>query len=344
MNSQRDPQATHLCRGRALHVGQQGQLYVSRHYVVYRSDDCGTSWVVDARVPTSGWKPLVAKWRFGARLLRYYIAAFQVLDDGSRVAVARDGIYRAGPGELTMVRTFRYTRGSRPLNLAADGNRVLFGEYGNLDDCRVVVYVSEDSGRTFNVGYQFPLGDVRHVHNVLLDRDRGHYWVLAGDFGRQTGIAALSRDMKALDWINRGTQQCRAVGAVNMPNRLIYGTDSDRERNFIVTIDKQSGRVDKLREVEGSSLYASSFGKVHAISTCVEPNPACPARECSLYTSTDGNEWTRLIVHVKDPFGMTLFQFGTIVLPNSCCAETRGIYSGQAVKEVDDAVCLLRWD
>jgi len=338
-----DPRVTRHGRGRALYVGRRGELYVARRYAVHRSDDGGATWRLDCFVPSSGWKPLVAWTRLTARLLRYYIAAFQILPDGSRIAVARDGVYRAGPGEIAMTRVFRYTRGSRPLNIAVDGNRVLFGEYGNLDGCEVRIYVSDDGGRTFDVGYQFPLGDMRHIHNIIVDPYREHYWVLAGDFDRQPGIAALSKDLKTLDWINRGDQKYRAAGAIVMPDRLIYGTDSDRQRNFIVTMDKKSGRVEELLEVEGSSLYTASFGPIHVISTCVEPNPACPSRECSLYVSTDGIVWKRTFVHRKDRFDFKYFQFGTIVLPYSHNTDARGMCSGQAIQGADDTTFLLEW-
>ncbi len=344
MNHKDDIRVAILCRGRALYIGQQGELYVSHRYAIYRSDDRGKSWQLDCQVPASGWKPLAARFRLGARLLRYYIAAFQVLSDGSRVAVARDGIYRAAPGETRMTCSFRYTRGSRPLNLMVDGQRVLFGEYGNLDQCEVRIYISEDGGRTFNVGYQLPRGDVRHIHNVFYDPHRDHYWVLAGDYGPQTGIAALSKDMKNLDWVCRGTRHCRAVSVVNFPDRFVYGTDSDHECNYIVAMEKQSGRVEDILEVQGSSLYAATFGPVHVISTCVEPNPACPSRECSLYASRDGDCWNRFAVHRKDRHHPTYFQFGTLVLPYTYNSQPRGMFSGQAVEDLDDKVSFVEFE
>jgi len=340
----RYPQVTPLRRGRALYIGQSGELYVSWRYKIFRSDDGGQSWRLDCYVPPSGWKPWMAKLRLGARLLRYYIAAFEVLPDGSRVAAARDGVYHAAPGETRMTRAFQLTRGSRPLNLAVDGNRVLFGEYGYLDQYEVRVYVSGDGGRSFEVGYQLPRGAVRHIHNVVYDPHRDHYWVFAGDYDGQAGFAALSKDLKTLDWLTRGDQSHRAVDAVQYPDRFVYGTDSNQERNFIVSLDKQNGRIDHLMEVEGSSLHAASFGPVHVISTCVEPNPACPSRECSLYVSTDGDDWKRTLVHRKDVFHHKYFQYGTIVLPYSHCDRPLGMYSGQAIQGGDDAVFRLDWD
>lgn len=333
------------CAGRALYIGDHGELYVGRGYTIYRSDDGGATWQLDCCVPMSGWKPLAAKLRLGARLLRYYIAAFQVLADGSRVAVARDGIYHAAPGETRMKRAFQITRGSRPLNLTVDGARVLFGEYGGgYESSEVFIYVSEDSGRTFDVGYRFPKGDIRHVHNVQVDPNGNGYWVFVGDHGREPGIGLLSRNMRTMDWLCRGHQRARIVSAIIDPDCFLCGTDSDVERNFIVRIDKQSGRIDDLLEVEGSSLYSTRFGPVRVISTCVEPNPACLSRECSLYASLNGEDWKRTAIYEKDQYHPTYFQFGTLVLPYSHSPQPRGMFSGQAVKGLDNTVSFIDFD
>ena len=337
-----EPRVRGAIPGRALYVGKQGELYISRKYSIYRSEDWGASWQLDCFVPSPVWESAVARARLGARLLRHYVAAFQILADGSRIAVARDGLYRAEGGETRMRRVFRVTRGSRPLNFAADGPRVLFGEYGdNFHSTEVLIYVSQDYGRTFEVGFHFPKGDIRHVHNILVDPDRDGYWVLAGDFGREPGIGLLSKDLQSLEWLNRGNQRLRIVSALVEPDSLVCGTDSDFERNFIVRIDKKDGRIDDLVELEGSSLYAARFGPVRVISTCVEPNPACPSRECSLYASHNGVDWKRFAVHERDGYHPFFFQFGTIVLPYACNSEPRGIFSGQAISGLDDKVSFV---
>ena len=341
MNTNLDFRVTDGPAGRALYIGRAGELYVSRKYEIYRSDDWGATWRLDCYVPSSGWKPLVARSRLAARLLRYYIAAFQVLADGSRIAIARDGLYRAEPGGVRMSRVFRVTRGSRPLHVSVDGSRVLFGEYGNLDGYEVFLYISEDGGKTFDVGYRFPRGDIRHIHNVLVDPHHGGYWVLVGDHGRQPGIGSLTKDMQKLEWLSRGSQECRVVAAHVEPDCLIYGTDSDCERNSIVRMDKHSGRTSRLLEVEGSSLYAATFGPVRVISTCIEPNPTNRSSECSLYVSTNGDDWKRTLAHRKDRHHPKYFQPGTLVLPYAHHAEPRGMYSGQAIECRDDRVSFL---
>ena len=326
--------------GRALYVDVDGALYASRRYRVVRSTDGGASWQPDGYIPDAGWQGFAARSRLGARLLRRQIVAFAVLADGTRIAVGREGVYRANPGEPRFELSFRVERGSRPLNVTVDAReRVLFGEYGELGGEEVRIYVSSDGGRTFEVGFTFPRGDIRHVHNVIADDDR--YWVLCGDYGSHPGIGALSKDLRTLEWLHRGGQTARAVGALVSAEALTFGTDSDRERNFIVRLEKRSGRLTRLLEVEGSSLFATSFGRLQLISTCVEPNPQCSSRMASLYGSLDGERWERLRSYRKDAWHPTLFQFGTLVLPTSRCPMPRGAFSGQAVRGLDERVSTL---
>ena len=101
------------------------------------------------------------------------------------------------------------------------------------------------------------------------------------------------------------------------------------------------GQLDDLVVLVGSSLYAARFGPVRVISTCVEPNPACPSRECSLYASHSGVDWKRFAVHERDGYHPFFFQFGTIVLPYACNSEPRGIFSGQAISGLDDKVSFV---
>jgi hypothetical protein len=329
-------------RGRALFIDLNGSLYIARKYQVFRSDDGGISWVLDCYVPTSGWKSLASELALAARLLRFNIQAFQILADGTRVAVARDGIYRANPGEIRMTRTWAVTRGSRPINLSADGNRVLFGEYGGaeMDQVGVRVYLSEDSGRHFEPLFEFPTGDIHHIHNIVVDPFADHYWVLAGDHGRTPGIAALTKDGRHLDWIDRGHQMVRAVNALPRPDCLIYGSDSELELNFIIRLDKKSGRCDRLHPLEGSSLYAADIAGMAVISTTVEGVAANSERACSLFGSRDDANWTKLISHTKDVWSPIL-HFGLIVLPTvQDPATARWMFSGQALKGHHDRVSL----
>jgi hypothetical protein len=331
-----------------LYIGRNNELYVTRRYGVYRSSDWGRSWALDCWVPAPAWRALAMRVGLAARLLRYYIAAFEVLSDGTRIAVARDGIYRAAPGQTRMSRTFHISRGSRPLNLTVDGMRVMFGEYGHFGEFpdrlvphEVSLYVSEDGGRTFAVGHHFASGDIRHVHNIFVDPYADCYWLFVGDYKTQPGIGRLSKDLRTLDWLGRGQQVFRAVAAFVEPDCLLYGTDSNVEPNYLVRLDKRTGEVRRLREMDGTSLYGTRFGPLRIITTCTEPNPISTVKECSLYASLDGEDWQRFFVHKKDRYHPALFQFGTLVLPYGRGSQPRGMFSGQAVAGADDRVFLV---
>ena len=331
--------------GRAQYIDSQGKLYISRLHDIFRSDDGGASWQLDCSVPQSGYKSALARLSLVARLLRSYVAVFQIMDDGTRIATAREGIYRAEPGETQMSLCFRIKRGSRPMNICVDGPRVIFGEYGDsFKNLEPYIYVSEDRGRTFDVAYTFPRGSIRHVHNVIADPYKDHYWILVGDYDTQPGIGVLSKDLMTIDWLRRGEPESRIVRAIVKPDSLLFGTDSDNGPNFIIRLDKQTGKLSKLLEVEGSSLYAASFGPVMAISTCVEPNPFCPSNECSLYLSRDGDAWTRVMPHRKDRHHPFFFQFGTLVLPIARNNEAIGMFSGQAVVGAHNLVTVLNFN
>ena len=345
MNIHSEPQIKILKKfsGRALFIGSESQLYISNRYKILCSENFGETWKTDCYIPSNTWKRYAAYSGLAARLLRFYIASFHVLDDGSRIAVARDGIYRAAPGEKRMRCSFKIFRGSRPLNLSIDKNRVMFGEYGSgLENSRVAIYISEDYGKSFSVGHRFPKGDIRHVHNIVVDHVAGLYWVLVGDFERQPGIGMLTHDLKDVHWIRRGTQQCRAVCALPTEDGLIYGTDSDRERNFIVTLDRENGHIRPICEIEGSSLYATDFGAVKAITTCVEPNPHCPSKTSALYLSHSGTSWKRSLCFEKDWFNPRYFQFGTLVLPPVKSSGDLILMSGQSLRGLNNTSLLIQ--
>jgi hypothetical protein len=327
--------------GRALYIDRQGRLYISRLYDILRSEDQGMTWQLDCTIPTSRVKLTLAKLPLVTRLLRYNVATLQMMEDGTRIASAREGLFRAGPNEKQMKLVFQIKRGSRPWNICIDNQRVLFGEYGDsFHKLEVFIYVSEDGGRTFEVGHVFPRGSIRHVHNVVYDPYLDHYWVLVGDYGEQPGIGVLSKDLKNIEWLRRGDQMSRVVQVILKEDCMYFGTDSESEPNHIIRMDKKSGRIKKILQVEGTSLFAAAFGPVLAISTCMETGTMSPSRDCSLYLSRDGDAWTRTHVHKKDRLG-PIFQFGTLVLPYGCCERPIGMFSGQAVVGAHNCVTLL---
>ncbi len=327
-------------RGRSLYVDRDGTMYSAKRNRIYRSVDWGYRWGLDCVIPSNPLKSTLARYRLAARLLRQDVSAMVLLSDGARIAVARDGIYRAAAGEVEMTRTHAIERGSRPLNIhAAPDDTVVFGEYGgNPERHEVHIYASSDGGVSFAPAFTFPAGDVRHVHNVMYDCHVDKYWVLVGDYGDEPGIALMDRDFRGLDWAVRGTQSARVVSAIVEEDGLLFGTDTELEQNTIVRLDRHTGRLSVLRDIDGASLFATRFGDLRLIASDVEPSQINPSRVARLYASRDGDGWEVVDSRQKDIWHMYYFQFGTFVLPYSQYRGDRGCYSGQALRGFDGAM------
>jgi hypothetical protein len=323
-----------LVKGSSVYLGLRG--------AVLRTDDGGSSWERDCTLTLGTRRRVFDRSRLLTRLLRLDIMALRRLGDGARVAIGRDGIYRADPDETEMHRTFTFEAG-RPLNLDVDGRgRLVFGEYrSNHERGAIRIFASDDGGRSFEVRHVFAAGQIRHVHSITWDPHLGRCLVLTGDYGEECGIGVLGEDLEGVAWIVRGGQRFRAASILVDESHIMYGTDTHVAVNAIIRIDKASGRHETMDSTEGSSLYAARFGRVSVISTAVEPSPVNRSREVSLWLSVDGEHWHREVVGRKDRWHPTYLQFGTFVLPHVVEDASWGAFGGQAIEGVDGHTWLV---
>ena len=167
-----------------------------------------------------------------------------------------------------------------------------------------------------------------------------HYWVLAGDWDHEPGIGQLSRDLQHFEWLVRGEQRFRAVEVFDLGDHLLYATDTEREPNRLISLDKKNGRWEELRSFEGSCIYACRFGDWLAITTSVEPSQVNDSRDATLWISRDGEDWQCALRAPKDGWNGDYFQFGSLVLPVGRSPDPSILVSGQAVRGLDGH-CLI---
>ena len=333
--------------GRALYVERDGPFYLSCRYEILRSRDDGRSWTPVTRVPRPPLRALAERSQLACRLLRHEVKALAVLSDGTLVASTRQGVYRAGPGERRMTPCRVEVGGLSLMPPMCIGvgpdDRVIWGEYGSRQKPRSVrIFVSDDAGRSFDMARTFATGTLLHVHNVIYDQTLGHYWVLAGDHGEHPGIGRLSADLKDFEWVGKGSQCYRAVELFDFGDRLVYATDSEVEPNALVSMDKSTGRVERMMALEGSCIYASRFGCWYALTTTVEPSRVNRCREAALWVSRDGDSWHRVLQARKDRWSAVYFQFGSLVLPRGQSGRESVLVSGQALQGVDGTAMVAR--
>jgi len=332
-------------RGRILYAKPGGTLFLGRHNVIFRTNDDGHTWSRVVSIPCPLARRLAEPSRLASRALRHHVKAFVTLSDGTAVASTRDGVFHAEPGRRSMKLSRTPDDGLLPespmtISIGPD-DRVLWGEYfSNRERREIRLYVSDDMGRTFEVAHVFQPGEIRHLHNIYYDRSSDHYWILAGDHGDEPGIGRLNGDLTAFEWLVKGKQIHRAVCVFDLGDHLVYGTDTEKEPNAIIRLHKATGRVERIAETPGSSLYACRFGNLYALSTAIEPSKENTSRVATLWLSRDGECWHRAFEAEKDSWTPTFFQFGTLVLPRGESDREVLAFSGQAVRELDGRMVL----
>jgi len=320
-----------LIEGRTLHFGIKNRLFRFADGEIVAGPTIHSSNPLLSSAP-----------RLIDRLLRNEISLLRRLGDGSLLAVYRKGFYLAQPGEGQFNLKCSISRGSRPLGMSVENQGwMVYGEYGSLPrDQPVHIYGAQYPSFRFESVHCFPAGSVKHVHNVQWDTHAGCYWVLVGDSDEESGILRLSADFKSAEWLVRGSQMARAVNLFVTPDELLYATDSERDLNRILSVDKQTGVIKQLLEMPSSSLGAARMAGRYYVSTAVEPSVVNKTGICRLFESADGADWKEVLGYPKDVWHPTYFQFGSLVLPHAVDAQIR-VVGGQAVRDLDGRFVIL---
>jgi hypothetical protein len=282
--------------------------------------------------------------RLACRLLRQEVRALLHLGGGRLVAASREGVFHGREGDAAL-RASAVAAGELPLlppmrlGAGPDG-AVVFGEYGDGRRRPIRLFGSRDGGRCFAPVARFEAGTVAHIHNVSYDAQRGHYWVLAGDRDAEPGFGILSADLLRFEWFVKGEQRYRAVVTFDLGDRLLYATDSEVERNGLISFDKASGRTERLRDFEGSCIYGCRYGDLFALTTTVEPSSVNRYDRSCLWLSSDGVTWERAFEARKDRWNSDWFQYGSLVLPVGRTDRAIVAFSGQAVEGVDGLIVI----
>lgn len=333
---------------RALAVDSDGTLYLARHLAIFRSTDDGASWSRVAEIDRPVTRRLAEASTLATRLLRHEVRALARLACGTLVAATRGGLYHASPQARRMSRARFELNGTMrsgvhpPLRLeAGPGSQLVWGEYDSRHQHGrpIRLFASEDAGRSYRVVHTFAAGSVRHVHGVMYDARRDHYWVFTGDRDEESGIGMLSSDLAHFEWLVRGSQRYRAVAAFDLDSHLVYGMDSGHEPNAVMRVDKENGHTERLQEIGGSCMNACRFGGLHVLSTAAG---GVGSAEAGLWISSDGESWRQVLRAKKDRWSSRYFQAGTLVLPSGASDRGAILLSGQAVSDLGGRAYVAR--
>ncbi len=204
--------------------------------------------------------------------------------------------------------------GTRPLGICNVSNEKLYyGEYNGSRGSGSSGIFSSDDGSDWREIYR--IGNIRHVHGVYFDTYAKAVWVTTGDEDTESGIWVTQDDFKTLNRVIGGSQQTRAVQLLFTEKHVYFGSDTPLEKNFIYRLHKETGRVERLQEVESSVFWGCKVGNHLFFSTAVEPSTVNASREAVIWGSPDGEKWKRIAAFRKDRWPMRLFQYGQIFFP-----------------------------
>jgi len=233
-----------------------------------------------------------------------------------------------------------YTNGiSRPLKFAlSDGvegfdDGVYWGDYfGNSQKGEVSIYkrTGEDKWQTV---FTFDKGEITHIHNVVPDKYHNCFWILTGDFDKESAIWKATNNFKEVTPFLRGNQDYRGCVAFPVPDGLIYATDAPFQDDYIMKLklDGENVELKKLQPINGSCIYGAqtSDGRLVFAST-VEADgrnqslmkflfgkkrgAGIKDEYAYVYLGTPDNGFKTVYKAKKDwlPFS---FQFGTFMFP-----------------------------
>lgn len=291
-------------------------IIFSKGYDLYRVDNSNTKITRFGKI-SDGKNSLFAKFALSRRLTRAEITKFYSLKDGTELCIARKGIFRRVKEENEFAKVFNIIRGSRPMNICEDKDgSIYFGEYfQNMEKQAVHIYGSKDQGKTWDIAYTFPEGNINHVHGIFMDPYTQRMWYATGDRENECIIGYTEDGFKTTTEVFRGGQEYRTCVLFFYKDFVVFGTDSQYQQNVLKKFDRESLEITVLQDVQGPVIRGAQFGDVAMISTDVEPSEVNKTKNAYVWITHDGLHWEELCHAEKDCLNPTLFQFGVFDLP-----------------------------
>ena len=330
-----------LCNGRALYVDDT-VVWCARGMHFYSID------LNDRRKSKKIWtgslfEKLLGSIRVTRQLLRIGIHHLIPLCDGSFfVVLKKRSLLLDKDGNVISV--FKDYTGNKPGHRGVcrtpDGH-IFFAEY-SLNNNRKNdshLFRSSDNGKSFNKILTFKGTEIRHFHFIQYDKYDKSLWLGTGDEDYECKLLRSKNNGDTWETIGEGSQLWRAIGISFTEDAVYWGTDAGSvpDPNYIVRMDRKSGEINKIKQVEGPCHGNASLidGTVY-VSTGVEGGENEQDHFARLY-SVRGNHIELLFKEEKDIFPL-LLQYGVIRLPQGMESTTRIIFTSYGLKNLGEAV------
>lgn len=281
------------------------------------------------RIPIAKINAFASRIRLVSRLRRQSVNHINCFKD-RLVVIAFNHIWCLNSTDGELMGPPARVEGSRPLALCVTPHGLYYGEYRNNAERRAIRLFHSEDGVKWEEVRRFD--GIRHIHGVYYDQYANKTWVTTGDLDDESGIWCSSDGFDTVERVVSGSQRARAIPLLFSERYVFFGTDAPDEVNNICRLDRRSGIVERLAEVDGPVFHAAQAGEHMLFSTAVEPSRVNLSRDAVLYRSKDGERWTPVARRTKDRWHMKLFQYGQLMLPSGINGTRRIWYSTFAVE------------
>lgn len=294
--------------GRILYVDGRTVIASDRDRLL-RSMDGGDTWKTVFKSSMLGG---IKKHRLVSRLLRAGFYHCVPVRDSYFAVVSKQTITFDSGFEVKHVGALV---GSRPLKICiTDSGDILYGEYRpNKVRSPIYVWKSSDKGVTWNRFLEVP--SVRHVHGVFDDPYSNSKWITTGDNDDESRIIMVHPEIDTVTTIVSGSQMSRAVDLAFTETAVYFGSDTPREQNSILKLDRKTNSVTNIGQVNGSVFHACKVNDNIFFSTAVEPSDVNIDRNATLWRVDKNDRLSKVVSARKDRYHMKFFQYGQLFFP-----------------------------
>ena len=331
-------------QGYTVEWAENGNYFLSRRNVIYRSSDLKPPFEKIVSVNAPGWKSIVSNIRLAQRLLRFMATNVIPLDNGEifvtfdkSVGVIRNGRYRELEG---LARPCRVLRSA----CAIDGKgEIYFGEYlANDERGPMRIYRYTAGSNELTVPYFLPAGEIKHIHGIYFDRVTDSLICLTGDKDSECRMIRSFDGFANVETVGEGDESWRAVSILFDEKSMYYGTDAEFRSNHIYRLDRETKERTSLGEVNGTVFYSKQLGDEMFFATTAENAPSQTENVAAIWNVSPNGECTEVVKFHKDARHGTLFMFGTIHFPYANKLNDHLYFSLVGVKEDNRTFRLTR--
>lgn len=263
-------------RGKALCVFKDNTalIYVKGEFQVISIEN--KELVSKFNLPVSKWKKISCKLRILERAL--HIEPRWAMPFENKVLILWDGkVYKVDP-KTGIYGVEKIKLKGKPLNIACINdikgfsNSLIIGDYyKNSKRDEVRLFWRRESNQEWEIAYTFTAGKIRHIHNIVPDKQNERVLILSGDEDNESGIWEAKDNFRVVRPLFIGKQLYRACQATIFNSLMYYATDTPSEENAIYCINNKERNIEKIADLRGSCIYGHVYGDLWCFSTTCEP-------------------------------------------------------------------------